>query len=142
MKLEIQKLDDRAIVPRYMTEGSAGLDICAIEEKLIEPGRIERIRTGLALAVPEGYEGQVRPRSGLAAKHGVTIICSPGTFDADYRGELIVPLVNHGDCPFSIHPGDRIAQFVICPVARVEPVVVETLTLTGRGAGGFGSTGR
>ena len=142
MILEIQKLDDRAVVPQYMTEGSAGLDVCAIENTTIDAGRIGRVRTGLAFKIPEGYEGQVRPRSGLAVKHGITLINSPGTLDSDYRGELIVPLVNHSAWPFHIRPGDRIAQLVICPVAHVEPVVVGSLGSTQRGSGGFGSTGR
>jgi dUTP pyrophosphatase len=140
--LEIQKLDDRAIVPQYMTPGSAGMDLCAIEDTKIDAGKIQRIRTGLAIVVPDGCEGQVRPRSGLASRHGITLINSPGTFDSDYRGELVIPLINHSAWPFRVRTGDRIAQLVICPVVRVEPVVVEYLGETQRGVGGFGSTGR
>lgn len=142
MILEIQKLDDRAVVPQYMTAGAAGMDLCAIEDVVIEAGRFRRVRTGLAFGVPEGFEGQVRPRSGLAVKHGVTVLNAPGTLDSDYRGELMVLLINHSSWPVRIAPGDRIAQLVICPVARVEPVLMESLGDTGRGAGGFGSTGR
>ena len=142
MILKIQKLDERTIVPQYMTPGSAGMDLHAIEDVVIEAGRHQRARTGLAIHVPDGYEGQVRPRSGLAAKHGVTVLNAPGTVDSDYRGELAVLLVNHSDWPVHIVAGDRIAQLVICPVARVEPVLVESLDETKRGSGGFGSTGR
>jgi len=142
LRMEIVKLDNRAIIPRYMTEGSAGFDVFAIEDVTIDAGRWELVRTGLAIGVPDGYEGQVRPRSGLAAKQGVTVLNSPGTLDSDYRGELMVALINHSAWPYQIHAGDRIAQLVICPVVRVEPVVVESLADSGRGAGGFGSTGR
>jgi dUTP pyrophosphatase len=142
MVLEIQKLVDRAVVPQYMTAGAAGMDLCAIDKVTIEAGRSQRVRTGLAFKIPDGYEGQVRPRSGLAAKRCITVLNAPGTLDSDYRGELVVLLINHSAWPVRIVPGDRIAQLVICPVARVEPVLVEVLDETERGAGGFGSTGR
>ena len=98
--------------------------------------------TGLALAIPDGYEGQVRPRSGLALRHGIAIVNAPGTIDADYRGELQVILINHGDVPFEVRHGERIAQLVVAPVAMLEPREVDELPLAGRGADGFGSTGR
>lgn len=131
-------------LPAYQSEDAAGLDlIAAIEEPLTLPplGRA-MVPTGLAMALPPGYEAQVRPRSGLAAKHGVTVLNSPGTVDADYRGEVKVILINLSDTPFTIHRGDRIAQMVIAPVSRARLVETETLDATDRGAGGFGSTGR
>lgn len=131
-------------LPAYQSEDAAGLDlIAAIEEPLTLPplGRA-MVPTGLAMALPPGYEAQVRPRSGLAAKHGVTVLNSPGTVDADYRGEVKVILINLSDTPFTIHRGDRVAQMVIAPVSRARLVETETLDATDRGAGGFGSTGR
>jgi dUTP pyrophosphatase len=110
-------------------------------EVAIPPGGRARVSTGFALAVPEGLELQVRPRSGLAAKAGVTVLNAPGTIDSDYRGEVQVILANHGDVPFVVRRGDRIAQAVLCPVLRAEPVEVDSLDDTDRGAGGFGSTG-
>lgn len=130
-------------LPAYQSEDAAGLDlIAAIEEPLTLPplGRA-MVPTGLAMALPPGYEAQVRPRSGLAAKHGVTVLNSPGTVDADYRGEVKVILINLSDTPFTIHRGDRVAQMVIAPVSRARLVETETLDATDRGAGGFGSTG-
>ncbi len=130
-------------LPSYATPGSAGVDLAAaIETPLILPpgGRVA-VPTGIALALPEGWEGQVRPRSGLALKHGVTVLNSPGTIDADYRGEIRIILANFGDAPFTISRGVRIAQLVIAPVSRAEWRVVADLSRTGRGAGGFGSTG-
>jgi dUTP pyrophosphatase len=108
----------------------------------LKPGRSKLVPTGLTIALPAGYEAQVRPRSGLAAKHGITCLNSPGTIDADYRGEIQVILINHGDEPFTIKRGERIAQMVIAPVMQAGWSVVETLPKTRRGAGGFGSTGR
>ena len=107
----------------------------------LEPGDRALIPTGFALEIPVGYEAQVRPRSGLALKHGVTLLNTPGTIDADYRGELMVILINHGSEPFLIRRGDRIAQLVIAPIAQVEVIAVDVLGATGRGQGGFGSTG-
>ncbi len=131
-------------LPAYQSEDAAGLDlVAAVEEPLTLPplGRA-LVPTGFALALPSGYEAQVRPRSGLAAKHGVTVLNSPGTVDADYRGEVKVILINLSDRPFTIARGERIAQMVIAPVSRVSLVETETLDATGRGTGGFGSTGR
>ncbi len=129
-------------LPRYETEGSAGLDLRADEPVSLAPGERALVPTGLALEIPPGHEGQVRPRSGLAARHGVTLLNAPGTVDADYRGEVKVILVNHGQQPVRFERGERVAQLVIAPVARAALEVVEALGETGRGAGGFGSTGR
>ena len=133
-------------LPAYQSTHAAGLDLlAAVPEDSpveLEPGKYRPIPTGLTIALPPGYEAQVRPRSGLAAKHGVTVLNSPGTVDADYRGEISVLLINHGDAPFQIRRGERIAQMVIAPVTRVELVAVVSLSATDRGSGGFGSTGR
>jgi dUTP pyrophosphatase len=138
---------DLAVLPVYATDGAAGLDLhAAIEQEIrLEPGERKAIKTGLAIALPEGYEGQVRPRSGLASKHGVTVVNAPGTIDADYRGEVQVLLVNLGREPYIVRCRDRIAQLVIAPVTRVAVEQVESaagLGSTTRGDGGFGSTGR
>jgi dUTP pyrophosphatase len=135
--------DVDAPLPRYQTEGAAGMDLhAALAAPLtLAPGARALVPTGWAVAVPPGFEGQVRPRSGLALRHGVTVLNAPGTIDADYRGEIKVVLVNHGQAPFPIAPGDRIAQLVICPVAQAEIRVLEALDATARGAGGYGSTG-
>ena len=129
-------------IPRYQTEGSAGLDLHAAvaADSSIEPGRVGQIPCGLQLAIPAGFEGQVRPRSGLA-KSGITVANAPGTIDSDYRGELCVLLVNLGAASFTVKRGDRIAQLVIAPVARADLRVVDELPGTARGAGGFGHTG-
>jgi dUTP pyrophosphatase len=130
-------------LPVAKTAGSAGLDLAAAVDDavLIPVGGRALIPTGFAVALPEGYEGQVRPRSGLAVQHGVTVLNAPGTIDADYRGEMKVPLINLGDAPFTVTRGMRIAQLVIAPVVAVRLVEVVELDTTGRGAGGFGSTG-
>jgi len=130
-------------LPAYETPGAAGMDLRAAVESpvVLEAGARAAIPTGLALALPEGFEGQVRPRSGFALRDGVTALNSPGTVDSDYRGEVKVILVNHGDRAVTIARGDRIAQLIIAPVTRAEWSEVETLDDTGRGAGGFGSTG-
>jgi len=130
-------------LPHYATEAAAGADLhAAIAAPVtLEPGRRAAIPTGLALAIPSGFEGQVRPRSGLARRHGVTVANAPGTIDADYRGEIEVLLINLGQEPFTIERGDRIAQLVIAPVTRVSFVTVEAHDETARGTGGFGSTG-
>jgi len=132
-----------APLPRYQTEGAVGMDLCAAlgEPVTLGPGERALVKTGFAVAIPEGFEGQVRPRSGLALRHGVTVLNAPGTIDPDYRGELMVLLVNLGREAFVVRPGERIAQLVICPVARAELVEVDTLDPTARGAGGYGSTG-
>lgn len=129
--------------PRRASAGSAGLDLpAAIDQPLtLPPGGRALVPTGFSVELPEGYEGQVRPRSGLAVRHGVTLLNSPGTIDADYRGEVAVVMVNHGDRPFEIRRGDRIAQLVVAEVADLGVEEVETLSDTERGAGGFGSTG-
>ena len=126
-----------------MTAHAAGLDLCAaVDAPLMIPrGQIKLVPCGFAMAIPEGYEAQVRPRSGLASKHGITLINSPGTIDADYRGEVFVPLINHGPADFVIERGMRIAQMLVLPVPSVEVVEVESLDDTARGAGGFGHTG-
>jgi len=129
-------------LPRYESAAAAGLDLRADEDFALRPGERRLVPTGLALAIPEGFEGQVRPRSGLAARHGVAIVNAPGTIDADYRGEVQVILVNLGQEPFAAARGERIAQLVIAPVARVEVVEAADLGGTHRGPGGFGSTGR
>jgi len=133
-------------LPTRQTPDAAGLDLVAAvpegEPLVIAPGARAAVPTGLALALPSGFEGQVRPRSGLAFKHGVTVANAPGTIDADYRGEVKVLLVNHGEEPFTIRRGDRIAQLVVAPVVAARLVAVTTLDETSRGAGGFGSTGR
>jgi dUTP pyrophosphatase len=130
-------------LPDYATPGSAGLDLRAHlpEPKVIQPGERVLIPTGLSLALPDGFEAQVRPRSGLALKHGITVLNSPGTVDADYRGDVGVILINLGAEPFTIEPGDRVAQLVIAAYAQVEWTSVEVLPETERGAGGFGHTG-
>jgi dUTP pyrophosphatase len=136
-----------ARLPRYESAGAAGLDLSAAlrEPLVLAPGARAAVPTGLSIALPRGHEGQVRPRSGLAAKHGVTVLNAPGTIDEDYRGELKVLLVNLGSEPYTIAPGDRIAQLVVAPVTRVDVVTVasaEALGDTARGQGGFGSSGR
>jgi dUTP pyrophosphatase len=131
-------------LPAYATEDAAGLDLLAAVAEPVElaPGARRLVPTGISIALPPGYEAQVRPRSGLALKHGVTLLNSPGTIDADYRGEVGVILINLGEVPFRLQRGDRIAQLVIAPVARLAWRESESLPESGRGAGGFGSTGR
>jgi dUTP pyrophosphatase len=133
-------------LPAYQTAEAAGLDLVAAvpdgEPVVLAPGQYALVPTGLAIALPAGHEAQVRPRSGLAAKHGVTVLNSPGTIDADYRGEIKVILINHGAAPFVVSRGERIAQMVIAPVVQAALVAVVTLSATDRGEGGFGSTGR
>jgi dUTP pyrophosphatase len=133
-------------LPAYQSAGAAGLDLLAAVPEttpvVLAPGKHAMVPTGLTIALPPGYEAQVRPRSGLAAKHGVTVLNSPGTIDADYRGEIAVILINHGEVSFTIRRGERVAQMVIAPVVRAELVVTASLSATDRGSGGFGSTGR
>ena len=130
-------------LPAYATADSAGMDLIAAigDDVVIQPGRRALVPTGLAIALPAGFEAQVRPRSGLALKHGVTVLNAPGTIDADYRGEVAVILINHGAEPFAVRRGDRIAQMIVAPVSRIAWREVTTLAESGRGAGGFGSTG-
>ncbi len=131
-----------ALLPARATAGAAGYDICAREAVTLAPGAFGKVGTGLKLAIPAGYEAQVRPRSGLAAKHGVTVLNAPGTIDSDYRGEVCVVLINHGREPFAIEPGMRIAQLIFAPVTTVGFRDVPALETSARGSGGFGSTGR
>ena len=146
LKLLVERLPhaEGLPLPCYMTPGAAGLDLVAAVEGELElpPNEICLVPTGLRLAVPEGYEVQVRPRSGLALNHGITLLNSPGTIDSDYRGEVQVILVNLGRSRFVIRRGERIAQMVVAPVARADLEVVPSLDATPRGAGGFGHTGR
>jgi dUTP pyrophosphatase len=148
VKVEVQQLPhgNGLALPAYQSAHAAGLDLLAAVPEdapvMLAPGKHALIPTGLTIALPQGYEAQVRPRSGLAAKHGVTVLNSPGTVDADYRGEVCVLLINHGDQPFPVRRGERIAQMVIAEVAQVELVSVTSLSATDRGSGGFGSTGR
>ncbi|MBI5708315.1 MAG: dUTP diphosphatase [Armatimonadetes bacterium] len=125
-----------------MTPGAAGMDLRSVEEVVLKPLERRLVPTGLRVAIPEGYEGQVRPRSGLAVRHGISMVNTPGTIDSDYRGEIKVLLINLGDSIVQLEKGERIAQLVICPVVRAEIAVVEYLDETERGAGGFGSTGK
>ena len=142
--LSFKRLSDLATIPRYHSEHAAGLDLHAAltEPVVLGPGSISLVPCGFAMAVPVGYEAQVRPRSGLATKYGISMPNTPGTIDADYRGEVKVPLINLGTEAFTIEHGMRIAQMVIAPVARCEIAEVLDLGETTRGEGGFGSTGR
>ena len=128
-------------LPAYATEGAAGMDVVAAEDVTLAPGGRHAVATGRAIAIPPGFEIQVRPRSGLALKHGISVPNTPGTIDSDYRGELKVILINHGAAPFEVRRGDWIAQLVIAPVVRACWLKVDELDETARGAGGFGSTG-
>lgn len=128
-------------LPAYESEFAAGMDLRAAEDAILPPAGRALVATGFAIALPKGFEAQVRPRSGLAAKHGVTVLNAPGTIDADYRGEVKVILINHGAEAFAIKRGDRIAQMVVAPVTRVSLAETASLSETTRGAGGFGSTG-
>ena len=145
MKVSIRRLPGSVEVelPQYQTHGASGLDVRAAiaGEILIQPGGIAMIPTGFALEIPEGFEAQVRPRSGLATKHGVTLPNSPATIDSDYRGELKVALINLGSAPFTVEPGMRIAQLVFAPVTRIEWSEATEFSFTQRGDGGFGHTG-
>jgi dUTP pyrophosphatase len=143
LKIEILPGNEDLGLPAYATEGSAGLDLkAALTQSLtIQPGQREAVPTGLKMAIPPGYEGCARPRSGLAMKQGLTLTNSPGTIDADYRGEVKVLLINHGQSPVVLNRGDRIAQLLISPVAHAKIVQVEKVDDTARGEGGFGHTG-
>ena len=139
----IKKLSKEVILPKYETDGSSGLDLAACIDKNIEikPGKSEIIPTGLAVEIPKNFEIQIRPRSGLAAKNQISVLNSPGTIDADYRGELKVILINLSNKTFIVEKGLRIAQMVVCPIVKAKLKEVETLADTKRGPGGFGSTG-
>ena len=145
MKIHIKRLkkDHPVSLPQYMTEGSSGMDLYASleNEVTLEPGKRKLIPTGISIAIPEGFEGQIRPRSGLAIQKGIGIVNGPGTIDADYRGEIGVLLINLGEEPFTIRGGDRIAQMVISQIFRVTLEEVDDLPTTRRQGGGFGHTG-
>jgi dUTP pyrophosphatase len=145
MKIHIKRLkkDHPVSLPQYMTEGSSGMDLFAslAEEVTLAPGDRKLVPAGISVAIPEGFEGQIRPRSGLAVQRGIGIVNGPGTIDADYRGEIAVLLINFGKEPFTVRNGDRIAQMVISPVTRVSLEEVEELPPTRRQGGGFGHTG-
>lgn len=145
VRLAVKKLHEAATLPGYQTAGAAGMDIhaCLPEAPMtLLPGAIAVVPTGLALAIPAGFEGQVRPRSGLSTKHGLSVPNAPGTIDSDYRGELRIALINHGKEAFTVTHGMRIVQLVIAPVVRASIELVDNLDETARGQGGFGSTGR
>lgn len=144
MKVEIMRLPHGADLelPNYATAGAAGLDLRSAESLTLRPNARALVATGIAIALPINFEAQVRPRSGLAVKHGVTVLNSPGTIDCDYRGEIKVPLINHGADDFVITKGDRIAQMIIAPVVQVHLHEVTSLGETARGSGGFGSSGK
>ena len=141
MQLKVKRLVGDAILPRYAREGDAGLDLCASVTMVLAPGTAALVATGIAIELPPGTEGQVRPRSGLALKHAVTVLNTPGTIDEGYRGEVGVILINHGAQPFEVRPGMKIAQLVVAPRVSVDVVEVDALSDTERGAGGFGSSG-
>lgn len=135
-------LEDGAVAPSYQTPGSAGMDLRTIESFVLHPLERRLARTGIRVAIPDGFEGQVRPRSGLAVKSGLSIVNAPGTIDSDYRGEIQICLINLGGETVEIEAGERIGQLVICPVARANVEIVQKLDETERGEGGFGSTGK
>jgi dUTP pyrophosphatase len=143
VSVQVKRLNNGAGLPMpvYASDGAAGMDVCAAESLTLKVGKRHAVATGLAFAIPHGFEVQVRPRSGLALNHGITCLNTPGTIDSDYRGEVKVILANLGDEDFVIQRGDRIAQLVVAPVTHAAMVEVETLDDTARGAGGFGSTG-
>ena len=141
MKLKFKKLNNLAKDPFYATEGSSGFDLCSTQQLVIQQGNRALISTGLSFSIPEGYELQIRPRSGHAFKNGITVLNTPGTVDSDYRGEIKILLINLGHLEFNINIGDRIAQGVIMAVPHIDFVESEELSETDRGTGGFGSTG-
>jgi dUTP pyrophosphatase len=143
IKIQIKKLSDTVLIPKYETTGSSGIDIAAHIEKniIINPGDKALVPTGFSVAIPNGYEIQIRPRSGLAVKKTITVLNTPGTIDADYRGEIKVILINLGKDRFIVKNGERVAQMVVCPIVQVHLEEVKELSETVRGSGGFGSTG-
>ena len=144
VKLLIKKLQKNIILPEYKTDGSSGMDLMANVEQTVKilPGEKKIISTGIMVAIPEQYEIQIRPRSGLAAKNGISVLNTPGTIDSDYRGEIKVILINLGKDIFEINKNDRIAQMIVCPIIKVELKEVKSLPETVRGEGGFGSTNK
>lgn len=141
MKMKVKRLTADAVMPKYAHPGDSGMDLCSIEDMVLHPGGWAMVRTGLAIELPPGTEAQVRPRSGLAARHAITLLNTPGTVDEGYRGEVCIIVANLGSEAFAISKGMRIAQMVICPVIRVEVEESDSLSDTVRNAGGFGSTG-
>ena len=141
MTVKFRKIDPAAILPSYAHPGDAGMDVRSVEELVVEPGGRKLVRTGLVMMLPPGYEAQVRPRSGLALKNGVTVLNTPGTIDEGYRGEVGVILANLGAEPFRVEKGAKVAQIVIAPCTRAEIVETAEIDETARGTGGFGSTG-
>lgn len=141
-ELRVKRIDPRAQLPAYAKPGDAGMDLRALEPQTIPPGACRLVRTGLVVEIPPGFEGQVRPRSGLALKHAVTVLNTPGTVDSGYRGEVGVILVNHGTADFAVAAGDRVAQFVLARFETARVVEADDLSRTERGEGGFGSSGR
>jgi dUTP pyrophosphatase len=141
MKLKVLRLDKSAIIPKYEHSNDSGLDLFSVEETEVSAGETELIRTGISIELPPGTEAQIRPKSGIALKHQITVLNTPGTIDEGYRGEIGVILINHGKKSFKITQGMKIAQMVITPVVRVEVEEVNNLSHTSRGTGGFGSTG-
>lgn len=140
--LSVKLLNPNATLPKYQTDGASGFDLCASENLVIKGGSYALVATGLSFSFSKHYEIQVRPRSGLALKHGISVLNTPGTIDADYRGEIKVLLMNFGKEDFTIHIGDRIAQAILCPIIRAHIQIVEQLDATERGVNGFGSTGK
>jgi len=140
--VKIVTLNDSIDVPQYMTSGSAGVDLKAARDGYLESGKADLVPTGIRIALPDGYEAQIRPRSGLAVKYGITLINSPGTIDSDYRGEIKIPLINLSSNKFEFKKGDRIAQMIIAKYEQAEFKVVNELDDTKRGSGGFGHTGQ
>jgi dUTP pyrophosphatase len=143
VEIKVKKLHPKAVIPGYMTEHAAGMDLCTVIDAPVEllPGERTLLPTGLAMEIPPGYEGQVRPRSGLALKKGIALINSPGTIDADYRGEIGIIIINHGSEAVEFMPGDRIAQLIIAPVTQATLVETNDLNDSVRSSGGFGHTG-
>jgi len=142
-KIQIKKLSSEVLTPKYETPGSSGMDVAAYirQDIIVNSGEKTLVPTGFSLSIPQGYEVQIRPRSGLAVKKGITVLNTPGTIDSDYRGEIKVVLINLGKDKFTVKNGERIAQLVVCPIERVSLEEVKELTETDRGLGGFGSTG-
>lgn len=141
MQLKVQKISDEAIIPYYAHKGDAGLDLFSIEEVIIKPSETALIKTGIKIELPENTEAQVRPRSGLALKHSITVLNTPGTIDEGYRGEICIILINHGKRDFKVEKHMKIAQMVVKPIIPVEVMEVKELSDSSRGEGGFGSTG-
>lgn len=143
IEIKVKKLHPQAVIPGYMTEHAAGMDLCTVIDAplILEPGDRTLLPTGLAMEIPPGFEGQVRPRSGLALKKGLALVNSPGTIDADYRGEIGIIVINHGHEPVEFLPGDRVAQLIIAPVSQAVLVEADLLNDSVRSSGGFGHTG-